>query len=234
MGIAVWARRSKEHRGEIAFAGLWILLTLAPPLYIRAFLPFDIAHLRYLYLPCFGFLLLAVVALRSVFDRLRIANFGVSAAVLGCMLLMMACLFQQAYWSSDYALYKRSVAIAPHNPTAGTDFGNALVGRKQFDEAIAQYLKVVDEHPDFWLANYNLGLSLVRVHQPARALPYLERAIQKDPTDANEYYFRAVANLELGKKSLALADLDRAIALDPDNAGYRETANRVRGDANNR
>ena len=225
--IAIWAHRSVGHRREILFCTVWMFLTIAPALYIRIFLPNDYVHPRYLYMPSVGFVVLLAVFLNTVTRHLSSsARTTILCAV--CVLMFFGTFTEQSHWRNNLLLYGRSVQIAPHNPVARNNFANELLARRYIPEAISQYEQILTDHPDFWLANYNLGRAFAQTNSPDRAIAYLDRAITILPTDADEYYFRAVANLQLGKRDDALRDLQQAVNLAPNNASYRSALDRLR------
>jgi len=226
--LLVWAYRSGQHRREIIFALLWMAITISPALYIRMFLPNDFAHVRYLYLPSVGFMLLITLAGSSALHRLNLSQHATSVAILVCLVATAGTLVQQQYWANNLALYTRSVEIAPRNPTARNNLGTELMSRQRYEEAIAQYTTVLQDNPGFWLANYNIGLAWLRMKDAERAKFYLDRAIAISPIDPDEHFFRGAANLELGRSSEAIQDFERAASLDPARPVYRETAERVR------
>ncbi len=148
----------------------------------------------------------------------------------------------------------RSAAAASHGNLAG-----ALVLLGRFEEAAAEYASelgtreaLAREHPrvlDYQLqlasAYTNLGELDVRVGKPAEAVPRLDRSIATleallavEPAhEVGRFYlsytfgWRARALGALGRKTEALADWDRAIALDdrgdPSLAKEREAASRA-------
>lgn len=82
---------------------------------------------------------------------------------------------------------------------------------KNFAEAARRLEDVVRRHPQSALANLHLGASLLMVHQPAQALPALERAEQLsgDPELAAEAaWYVALALLGGGEHSRGLQKLE--------------------------
>ncbi len=64
LGLWYWNRR--EGNSTIAFAGMWLLVGLAPALYLRNFGNGDFVRDRYMYLPSIGFAILAALGLRRL------------------------------------------------------------------------------------------------------------------------------------------------------------------------
>lgn len=125
--------------------------------------------------------------------------------------------FQEAL---DY--FKRALAVDPRDMKAETYLGRAYEEMDQTDNALAAYRVAVEldahatqEDPAPYLA---LGTLLVEKREPADAARYLTKAVQLAPKQAE-------AERELGKAHLALnlfadarADLEQAVALEPENA----------------
>ena len=78
VGLWYWNRR--EGNSTVAFAGLWLLVGLAPALYLRNFGNGDFVRDRYMYLPSIGFAILAAMGLR----RLPSIKGWSAQAVQGC------------------------------------------------------------------------------------------------------------------------------------------------------
>src|SRR5260221_1667908 len=64
LGLWYWNRR--EGNSTVAFAAMWLLVGLAPALYLRNFGNGDFVRDRYMYLPSIGFSILAALGLRRV------------------------------------------------------------------------------------------------------------------------------------------------------------------------
>src|SRR5260370_6266423 len=100
IGLWYWNRRAGNP--IVAFAGLWLLVGLAPALYLRNFGNGDFVRDRYMYLPSIGFAILAAMGLRRLPS---IKGWRVQAvpgrAVIGlCSRYVCASLAPQGYWGN--------------------------------------------------------------------------------------------------------------------------------------
>lgn len=94
-------------------------------------------------------------------------------------------------------------------------------------EALALARRAAALLPDDPSVLTTLGESLRRTGQPTEAEAALDRAIAAQPT-AERHYRRALARADRGDRAGALADLDRALALDPNYALARAEKARQR------
>ena len=70
---------------------------------------------------------------------------------------------------------------------------------------------------------YNRGTMLARTGQYAEALPYLEKAVETDPSNADAWYNLAVTYQRLGQYARALPTIERLIRARPADKTYRYT-----------
>jgi protein O-mannosyl-transferase len=130
----------------------------------------------------------------------------------------------------DQALYNRGImrnengdfagAVADYSaslrakPTFQTFFNRAISYKalNKFDEAIADYKKVIEINPDFINAYTNLGNVFFGIKQYEQALIYYNQALAKQPKDANSLRNRGAVYLSMGNKQQACADFAAAAA----------------------
>ena len=219
-----WLSRS----GAIARRAAWIavaliVMPLLPVLDLRSLTIGDIAHDRYLYLPSIGFALLLALSLRALERhlskrrRLSLSLAGVGVIAVWFMALTVA---QQSQWANDIQLYTRGVASSPDNLTVRDNLANALFAANQPARAVPVYMDVLQRNPNFWPANYNLGFTYYKVGSYAAAEEFLRRAITIDGSDADQYIYLALAELQLKKFADAGEAARQAIARNPQARGY--------------
>jgi len=104
--------------------------------------------------------------------------------------------------------------------------GDELMGRREYDEAIAQYTKAIELRPDFAEAYNNRGYAVYSKYDGSDPLADLNRAIELRPNFAHAYNTRGCIYMARGQADLAIADFGRAIALQPDyQRAFRNRAN---------
>ena len=206
VGLWYWNRR--EGNSTVAFAGLWLLVGLAPALYLRNFDNGDFVRDRYMYLPSIGFAILAAMGLR----RLPSIKGWSAQAVQGCVVLALcggyvgASIAQQVYWGNDLLLLARGQSLYPGNPYAVTGLAKEYSQRGAHDRAIALAQSVVRDHPEYGYGPLTLAEVYIHAGQFEEGRLWLERV--------NPDY----AKSEVGMAGVAglygqMGDYDRAFAL---------------------
>ena len=162
--IGLWYWNRREGNSVVAFAGWWLLVGLAPALYLRNFSNGDFVRDRYMYLPSIGFAILAAIGLR----RLPSMKGWSAQAMQGCAVLVLcggyvcASIVQQVYWGSDLLMLTRGEALYPGNPYAGAGLAKEYSQRGAHDRAIELAESVVRDHPEYGYGP--LALAEVYIH----------------------------------------------------------------------
>ena len=89
----------------------------------------------------------------------------------------------------------------------------AMIGRRV--EALGLLTALSVEHPEFIDGWYSLGLAQIKLGHHDEAVAALDRALGLDPDHANAHYARACAHALTGRAAAALADVARAVAIEP-------------------
>ncbi|MGB6387162.1 MAG: tetratricopeptide repeat protein [Terriglobales bacterium] len=206
VGLWYWNRREKNS--IVAFAGLWLLVGLAPALYLRNFGNGDFVRDRYMYLPSIGFAILAALGLR----RLPPIKQWSTQAVQGCAVILLcsgyvcASIAQQVHWGNDLLLLVRGQSLYPGNPYTMAGLAKEYSQRGANDRAIELAEAVVREHPEYGYGPLALAESYIRAGRFEEGRVWLERV--------NPDY----AKSEMGMAGVAalygqMGDYQRAFAL---------------------
>jgi len=149
IGLWYWNRRAGNS--IVAFAGLWLLVGLAPALYLRNFGNGDFVRDRYMYLPSIGFAILAAMGLR----RLPSIKRWSAQLVQGCAVLVLcsgylcASITQQVYWANDLMVLLRGQSQYPGNPSTMAGLAKEYSKVGVHDRAIVLAEAVVRDHPEY-------------------------------------------------------------------------------------
>jgi tetratricopeptide (TPR) repeat protein len=162
--VGVWYWNRRAGNSIVAFAALWLLVGLAPALYLRNFSNGDFVRDRYMYLPSIGFALLAAMGLRQL-PSIK----GWSAqAVQACAVLVLcggyacASIAQQVYWANDLMVLLRGQSLYPKNPYTMLGLAKEYSQRGAHERAIALAQAVVRDHPEYGYGP--LALAEVYIH----------------------------------------------------------------------
>jgi len=96
----------------------------------------------------------------------------------------------------------------------------AALRTARYEVARLDFEALLRATPDDFRSELGLGMALVGLRDAAAALPRFNALIERQP-HPSVFYGRALALSMLGRRSDAIADIDRAIGLDPNNAVYR-------------
>jgi len=207
----------------VAFAIIWMLVTLAPVLNPR-WMAANVFTERYLYLPSVGFCWLAAWAWVSLWEAAQHdpARRKVLAGAL--MLIAITCstriVTRNLDWSDDVTLYAKTLEISPDAYHIRNNLGTVLWKQGNVSGAEQEWLKALALHPNDAIVLNNLGL--VKSHQKGHeeAMDYFRRAIRLKPLYTDFHLNLGVACLDLGRPD-AETHLRAAVALSPLNVEAR-------------
>jgi len=109
------------------------------------------------------------------------------------------------------------VPLAPQTPALEKSYqdGRLAFKERRYDEAAAQFARVVAADPEHVKARLNWAAALSYVNKPAEAIGQFLYMLARDPTNAEAYYQWGAVLARLGKHQEALEKLDQALALKP-------------------
>lgn len=129
-----------QPRARLAVA--IFLLPLLPAMNGTAFIPEQLVHDRYLYLPLLGVLILLVILAEKY---LKERNLLFMAAAIGLVLSLQTFLYNRA-WKSDFSLWEHTAAIDESSFTQ-MQYGNELLQVRRYDEAIRALTASIEKRP---------------------------------------------------------------------------------------
>jgi Flp pilus assembly protein TadD len=207
-----------SRRSKIATFGCWWLavLMLPPILGIYAFIPEDLVHDRYLYLPTVGLAIVCAWAIRTIPSSGR-RLFGAPGAQMTVTLalgLMMAAstALQTVYWTNDLILYAHAVQMAPNNVIAINHLANEFYKRRDVPKAMALYKRSLQVKPH-WATHFALGITLYELGDLRQAQQHLEEAIPMLPDNDDEYYYLGLVHMGQGHYAEAEPCFRKAMSL---------------------
>jgi tetratricopeptide (TPR) repeat protein len=132
---------------------------------------------------------------------------------------------QEAY--AQFALARAKQPPSPTRELVYLHLGRTAFQLGRIDDAVSAFEQLVQVDPRHKEGRYLLGLSYVRRGQFAPAREVLTPLLAEGE-NGPAAYARALANHGLGRKEEALADIGRALRLDPNNPHLREWEARIR------
>jgi tetratricopeptide (TPR) repeat protein len=122
-------------------------------------------------------------------------------------------IFYKAKGDYDNAIsdYSQAIKLNPANHEYYYGRGQAYQAKKDYDKAIADYSKAIKLNPDD--ENYEQALADARTAKAAQTAPSAAVTVKKG--DAEDYYMRGIFSENTDD---AIANLTKAIALDPNHA----------------
>jgi len=118
---------------------------------------------------------------------------------------------------------RRMIAANPNRPEGHFALGVACVEQGRYQEALAALLAAHSRDLDYQPTLYNVGYTYLQLGKPAEALPWLERALRREPTYPSTSSGHRLATLHqlgvacerLGRRDEAVAWWQRALKIDP-------------------
>lgn len=219
LGICYWSRRTGDR--SIAFAGLWMIVTLIPVLYLRNFGNGDFVHDRYVYLPSVGFAFLLAKGIRELPGFKRISSHALQVGVTAALTLVYCTttLSQQVYWANDLLVFKRGYDLYPDSAHASVGYAKELAKRGGYDRAIDLMSQAIKKHPETVPAYFFLAETYTKAGDKADGRAMLEKYLTMlPPEQVSEVSQTDVAGLlgQLGEYDRALAICSKVLARDPD------------------
>lgn len=214
-----WRAMKGEVNELVALGGLVFLVAWLPVSNI----PFPIGtpmNERLLYLPSFGFAILAGVGYGRLCETPGRVPAWVVAACL-CLLFAGRAAVRNADWRNDFTLFEAAVEASPNSAKAFFNLGNALLDRGNAPGALDAYARALAIYPGYAEVHFNRGVLLRGEGEVDRAVEAYRKAL-----DADADHVGALVNLGIlmagrGAHEEATALLKRAADAAPDRADVR-------------
>jgi tetratricopeptide (TPR) repeat protein len=202
------------------FCAAWLLLPLAPVLYLKAFIDYEYVHDRFLYAPALGFTLAAAVLLGCVAGKLQAYLPNRALPLLAALLILLwsySTVDNTFWWQDDVTLFTRDVKVTPRYSYAWVNLGYAYLQVHREAEAIAAYQHslALRPTPD---ALYALGYLAWTHGDYAGAEPNLAASVQLQPR-ADHLMLLSIVATRLGHYEAAEDAVRRSMAINPDVSG---------------
>ncbi len=135
-------------------------------------------------------------------------------------LVLRARIHQQA-GDTDRALADLERVLRKHrdHPAALELRGLIAAERNDYAAAISDFRKLVAQKPDDAVLVGQLGMLYLAAKQPRQAIKRFTRSLELDEGNFASWRSRSDAEISIGEHSAALADLEKALELEPEDTG---------------
>jgi len=129
-------------------------------------------------------------------------------------------------------LLLKALQFDPKSTSCLTQLGYIYVEQKDYQKAIEVYLKVADLEPQFAGAFFNLGYIFWVTENFEKARSMYQHVVDLKPPFLDEAHFNlAMVEAELGEQDKCLQNLERAIAINPENESARTYLQQLKEEA---
>ena len=108
-----------------------------------------------------------------------------------------------------------ALPLPPDLRMAAADLYNVMLN---YDDALKNYQKVIEQNPSLPRAHYYAGDMLIKLGRPDEAIAMFQEEMKLTPNDTNVEYHYAYALLQTSRKDEAVALLQKITAAQPDHA----------------
>ena len=112
----------------------------------------------------------------------------------------------------------KAYQLAPQSPVVAVEYGEALAGAGQDEQAIPVLQHALELNPNSPGITYQLGLALQRSNRVPEAIPLFQKAAAAEPNNAEILTNLGMALCQAQQAKDAVPILQHAVALTPDNA----------------
>ena len=216
LGLLVWGYAAWRFRKDMP----WVAFGLV--VFLGAYLPVSnllipmgtIMAERVLYIPSAGFLI-TLVPTAGVWLSRRDWRFGAALLIGVCLLFGVLTLKRNHEWGDALRFWRRTAEVSPKSARALRVFGQALIDRNKFREAVAPLRKSVEIYPVYDFAWVDLGIAQMQSGEAAAAETSLKRALRLNDENAEAHLALGVLYMGAGRGDLARPHFERAIGLKP-------------------
>ena len=219
LGLAVWLFRKK--RKFISFGILFFYLALSVE---SSFFPIkDVIFEHRLYLPMFGFVMIAGGVMQWLLELSKDKQFGKvkgTDIVLAGLMLLLAVLAAATYlrnatWENETTLWTDAAAKSPDKPRPHNNLGLQFIKAGKLNEAIEQFNIAIVLDENYAEARNNIGMLLIKKGELDEAEEIIREAIAIKPDYSHAYNNLGAIFSRRDEDEKAEESFIRATELDP-------------------
>lgn len=234
--ISIYTSRFR-HLRPIAFGILWFFTALLP----TSIVPLaEVMNDHRTFFPYIGLFIAAAWSLgllvikydNRIASQSRVGFTAIAFAVI----LLGAHAFgthkRNEVWSSAESLWKDVTVKSPGNARGWMNYGNALMGRAEFNSALECYNKALTIWPAYSYLHINLGILKGAMGMPDDAEQHFRNALDYGPGNPEGYYYYARWLNETGRVNEAQDILARGLVISPQHVSMNQLYAQVQLTAN--
>jgi tetratricopeptide (TPR) repeat protein len=218
LGYLLW--RSAGWRNSFICL-TWILVPLAPALYLKALAPLELVHDRFLYAPLVGFCIAAALVLRWATAHIEARvhwHVFLMVAVALITLLSIETMSQMVWWRNNKTLFTRALTVTPDSTKALVCLAAAYMGEGRIAESVPLLRRALDIDPQDSIALFYMARIEWLHGDDAAAEKSLVKAIRIHPTYDMWVHLSSV-ELHLNHVDVAEAAARQAVVMNPRGPG---------------
>ncbi len=215
----------QEKNRPISFGIFWFFIALAPT---SSFMPWaEVLNDHRVFFPYIG-LAISVVWAFGVFiidneSRLETNMAAKVLAVAVPLVLLSAHTIgtrnRCKVWSSSESLWKDVVDKSPNNARGLMNYGNALMAKADYANALVCFEKAKTLWPQYSYVYINIGVLKAATNQPAEAESNYKYAIQLNPNNPETFFYYGSFLIQKGRYGEAQNVLSQGLAISPNHLG---------------
>jgi tetratricopeptide (TPR) repeat protein len=209
--VILW--RMLTRNKWIAFGGFWFFITLLPVCHIIPHHELLAEH--YLYLPSYGFCLIAALFFTSLLENKRHFPLTFSILIAIILLFSLRIIDRNRDWKDGMALWSKTVKTVPRCARAQNNLGVEHLNDGKDKEAMSHLEAALEIKPEYADAYNNLGLAYKKLGLYVHAIWHFRRAIEirkKNPGANNNL---ATTLGQIGFYDMAIRNLKRILKQNP-------------------
>jgi lipoprotein NlpI len=113
--------------------------------------------------------------------------------------------------------FNRAITTFPNHPIVHNERGKFRQERGQFDQALADFTRVIELKSDAYYAYTNRGFTLMQQGNHQAAESEFDQSLKMFPNQPMVYSLRGTVRLAQGQLAEAVADYQKVVQLDPNN-----------------
>ena len=215
--------RMRRTRPYLLIGWLWFLGTMVPVIGLIQVGSQAMAD-RYTYIPSIGLYIAVVWLVAELTKNNRIMK--VTASVLTALIivsLMLSTFWQLQYWKNNETLFTHAIDINENNYIMQNNYGNFLLGKGQYEQAIKHFSKAIEIKKNYALARENLArayndlaVALQKENKIDLAMKNWHAALAMDPNHSKANYNVGLIMCQQGKYDQAINCFKKVLKSQPD------------------